>query len=125
MNENNLEIEYDTKNPRYFAAGVILGALLGTLLGTLAGAAAMLLMAPQSGQKTRKQIRRKGRDMRNQTVETLEGGVRQVRNKAQHVSTGIHDQAEDMQQRGQELVDNQKERWTPVVEAGKAAVNGS
>lgn len=121
MNEDNFEIQYTTKNPAYFLVGVI----LGSLLGMLAGAAAMLLLAPQSGQNTRKQIRRKGRNMREQTVETIEGGVRQVRNKAHHVSTGIHDQIEDLEQRGQEVVDDQKERWSPVVVAGKAAVNGS
>ena len=121
MNEDNNEIQYETSNPIYFVVGI----LLGSLLGALAGATAMLLLAPQSGEKTRRLIRRKGRDVREQTTETIEGGVRQVRRTAHRVTTDLHDQAEDLQQRGQEVVDEQKERWSPVVKAGKTAVNGS
>lgn len=121
MNETSPETDYGTNHPGYFVAGL----LFGSLLGGLAGAVTMLLLAPQSGKKTRKQIRRKGRDLREQTAETIEGSVKQARTKAHHVSTGIHDQAEDLQQRGQDIVGGQKERWLPVVEAGKTAVNGS
>jgi hypothetical protein len=31
---------------------------------------------------------------------------------------------EEMQQHGKDVVDAQKKRWVPVVEAGKTAVNG-
>lgn len=113
--------------------GLSLGAVLvGALVGALAGALAMLLMAPQSGKKTRAKIEKKGKQLRQQAADTIEGGVEQVRTKANEVvtkanevSAKLHKQAEDLQQRGHEVIEHQKERWTPVVEASKAAVNGS
>jgi gas vesicle protein len=118
MNQENNEVNYIGT----FLAGFLLVG--GLLLGGLIGAVVMLLVAPQSGKKTRKQIRRKGRDLRNQTSDTIEEGVDRVREKAHDVTTRIHEQAGDLQQRGQDVVDGQKERWEPVVEAGKTAVQG-
>lgn len=62
--------------------------------------------------------------MGKQYTKTIESGANQVRDKAHHVTTSIHDRAEDLQQRGQEAVEEQRERWSPVVEAGRTAVNG-
>ena len=121
MNSTDSELEYDNRNPGYFVAGMLLGSLLGALIGALV----MLLLAPQSGVRTRKQIQRKGRDMRLKTTDAVDDTVGQVRDKAHDITSGIHDQAEALQQRGVDAVDHQKERWTPVFEAGKAAVNGS
>ena len=123
MKNNNRGTKHETNNLNRFLAGLLF--LAGTLVGGLIGAGAMLLMAPQSGKKTRKQLWRRGRDMREQTTNTLEDGMKQVRAKAHKVTTKIHKQAEDLQQRGQDLLDQQRERWSPVVEASKTAVNGS
>jgi gas vesicle protein len=124
VDSNSFEDRDDIKIPNGFLTGLVL-MIVGLLVGGLAGAVAMLLLAPQSGKRTRKQIRRKVRDLREQATESLEGGVKQVRATARHVTTSIHDQAEDLQQRGQDVVESQKERWSPVVEAGKTAVQGS
>lgn len=121
MNSNDQEVLYDNNNPGYFVAGVMLGSLLGGLVGAIV----MLLMAPQAGAKTRKQIQRKSRDLRVKTTDAIEDGVGEVRAKVHQATTGIHDGAETLQQRGEDLVDHQKVRWTPVVKAGKKAVNGS
>ncbi len=121
MNKNEQEFQIDANNPGYFVAGI----MLGSLLGGLAGAAAMLLLAPQSGEKTRKQMRRKGRDMRTQMTDAIEDGADAVRAKRHEVTEALHDQAETLQQRADDYVDHQKERWTPVVEAGKTAVSDS
>lgn len=101
------------------------GFLVGTLVGGLIGATAMLLMAPQSGQKTRAKIQRAGLELREQTVTGLEDAVAQTRAKANEITTGVREKAEKIQQRGQEMLDQQKERWTPVVEAGQKAVQGN
>lgn len=98
--------------------------LAGLLIGGLAGAGAMLLLAPQSGKSTRTQIQEKSIELRDQTVKSVEDTVAQVRSKANQISTSLHKQAEDLQHRGQEMLDEQKERWAPVVEAGKTAVQG-
>jgi len=121
MNSNELERQYDNHNPVTFVAGMLLGSLLGALIGALV----MLLLAPQTGLKTRKQIQRKGRDMRRKTTDAVDDTVEQVRDKAHDITSGIHDQADALQQRGVDMVDHQKERWSPVLEAGKTAVNGS
>lgn len=120
MNDTDLETQPDNNNPGYLVAGLVFGGLLGALVGALV----MLLLAPQSGAKMRKQIRRKARDLGDQYIKTIENGANQVRDKAHHVTTSIHDRAEDLQQLGQDVVDEQRERWSPVVEAGKTAVNG-
>jgi gas vesicle protein len=122
MNNTNDEYEYDVYQSSGFLAGLVF--LAGLLFGGLIGAGTMLLLAPQSGKKTRLQIQRKGRDLRVHTADAVDGGVTQVRNKARDISTNIHDHAEDLQQRGQDVVDQQKERWSPVVEAGITAVQG-
>ena len=123
MNNNNEQYKQDANNLNGFLAGFVF--LGGLLLGGLAGAGAMLLLAPQSGKKTRTQIRRKGRDLRVQTTDAIEDGVEQVRDKAHQVTASIHDQAEELQQRGQDVVDHGKERLSVVVEAGKTAVNNA
>jgi gas vesicle protein len=84
------------------------GFLAGLLLGSLAGAGVMLLLAPQSGEKTRTNIQQQGQKLREQTAESIEDGVKQVRDKAQQVTTSIQDQAEELQQRRQDVVDQQK-----------------
>lgn len=121
MNNDDQEILYETANPILFVAGMLLGSLLGGLVGALV----MLLLAPQSGVNTRRQIRRKSRDLRAKTADTIEDGVDEVRAKARQVVTGIHDGAEGLRQHGEDMVDSQKERWGPVVDAGKSAINNS
>lgn len=123
MDDDSYEDDYDVDTVSRFFAGLML--LTGLLLGSLVSVTATLLLAPQSGKKTRRQIQQKGKKLRKQTAKAVDEGVNQVRAKAQQVSTGIQEQAEALQQRGVDAVDQQKERWSPVVEAGKTAVNGS
>jgi gas vesicle protein len=110
----------------------IRGFVAGVLVGGLAGAGVMLLLAPQSGLRTQAQIRRKGMDLRDQAVGSMEDAMDQARATSQEITAKVHEQAdkvqlqaEKMQQRGQHALDVQKERWAPVVEAGKTAANGS
>jgi len=99
--------------------------LAGLLIGSLAGAGTMLLLAPQPGKKTRAQIQRKSIELRNQATETVEDAVAQSRVKARQITADVREQAEALQQRGQNMLDEQKERLSTVVEAGKTAVQGS
>ena len=106
--------EYDTSNVTAVLAGLLFVA--GILLGALAGAVAMLLLAPQSGKKTRRQIRRKGKALRKQTAGTIEDGVAQVRATAHDVTGSIHEQTEALQQRGQDILEAGKEHLATAVE---------
>lgn len=123
-----MENEYNTYEQN---GQVALGFLAGLLIGGLAGAVTTLLLAPQSGQRTRAQIQRKGIALRDQATDALEETIEDARNTGRRLSADVHQQAakiqkqaEKIQQRGQDLLDGQKERWSPVVEAGQKAVNG-
>ena len=109
-----------------------LGFVAGLLIGSLAGAGTMLLLAPQSGKRTRAQIRHQGLELRDQATETIDDALTQARTTGHQISATVQKQAEKVQkqaekvqQRGQDLIDGQKERWSPVVAAGQKAVNGS
>jgi len=105
-----------------YNANHIGGLFAGLLFGGLAGAAAGLLLAPQSGKETRAQIQEKTIELRDQAVKTMEDAAAEVRAKANEITASMQKQAEELQQRGQNLLTEQKERWSPVVEAGKTAV---
>jgi len=93
----------------------------GLLAGGLAGAGAMLLLAPQSGKKTRAQIRRKSSDLHEQTVKTVEDAVAQARGKAHQIADDVHEQAGELQQRGQDMLDEQRGHLSKTLkDAGKA-----
>ena len=67
----------------------ITGVLVAILVGGLAGAVAMLLLAPQSGRETRRQIQEKGIELRDRTSEAVEDTLAQVRTSANRVSTDV------------------------------------
>jgi gas vesicle protein len=48
------------------------GVVVSMVVGGLAGAGAMLLLAPQSGEKTRMQIKEKGVELRDHTTGMME-----------------------------------------------------
>ena len=127
MQYHDDETEHDDHNGQ-----TALGFLAGLVIGGLAGAVTMLLMAPQSGQRTRAQIQRKGMALREQASDTLEETMDQARDTGRQISATVQKQADKLQrqagkiqQRGQDMLDEQKERWSPVVEAGQKAAKGS
>jgi gas vesicle protein len=84
------------------------GFLTGLLVGGLAGAGAMLLLAPQSGKKTRAQIQQRSIELRDQTVKTVEGAAAQVRGKARQITDDVREQVGELQQHGQNMIDEQR-----------------
>jgi gas vesicle protein len=102
-------------------AKYVWGFLAGLLVGGLAGAGAMLLLAPQSGKKTRAQIRQNSIELRDQTVKTVEGGVAQARGKARQITDDVREQTGELQQRGQDMLDEQRGHLSKTLkDAGKA-----
>jgi gas vesicle protein len=93
----------------------IMGVLLGTLIGALAGALTMLLLAPQSGKDTRKQLQEKGIELRDRTSEILDDTLAQVRTSAKKVQMGVKDSGK---LQAAEQLDNLSE----AAQAGKKAV---
>ena len=97
------------------------GFLAGLLVGGLAAAGAMLLLAPQSGKETRAQIRRKSIELRHQTVKTVGGAVAQVRGKARQITDDVCEEAGELQQRGQDMLDEQRGHLSKTLKGlGKA-----
>jgi gas vesicle protein len=66
-----------------------LNILAGMVIGGLAGAVAMLLLAPQSGKDTRRQIQEKGIELRDRTTEMVEDTIAQVRSNPNKVTMGV------------------------------------
>jgi gas vesicle protein len=94
------------------------GVMAGMLVGGLAGAVTMLLLAPQSGKDTRKQIQEKGMELRDRTTQLVENTVAQARTTANKVSVGLKD-------RGQEIAMEQLENVADAAQAGKKAIRSS
>ena len=110
MMHENQDYDYPTNNIR--------GILGGMLVGSLAGAVTMLLLAPQSGKDTRKQIQEKGIELRDRTTELVGDTITQVRSQANKITVGLKD-------RGQELAVKQLDQVSEAAQAGKKAIQSS
>src|SRR5688572_22506948 len=110
MIHENQEYRYPTNNS--------FGVLAGMLIGALAGAVTMLILAPQSGKDTRRQIQEKGIELRARTTELVEDTLAQVRTKANKITMGLED-------RGRELAVEQLDNVSEAAQAGKKAIQSS
>src|SRR5258708_23922646 len=63
-----------------------LSVAAGLLIGSVAGALTMLLLAPQSGKETRKQVQEKGLELRDRTAAVVKEKVAQVRSSTDKFS---------------------------------------
>ena len=110
MIHENKDFRYTTNNT--------LGVLGGMLIGALAGAATALLLAPQSGRDTRRQIQEKGIELRDRTTELVDDTMAQVRTNANKITM-------ELKSRGQEVAAEQLENLSEAAQAGKKAVESS
>lgn len=117
MNNQNQDPEYHNSN--------ILGILTGMLIGGLAGAVTMLLLAPQSGKRTRMQIQEKGIELRDRTTEMVEDAMAQARLGGHKIARDGRRKANELLQQGQELVADQIEHVSDAVKAGKKAIQAA
>lgn len=93
----------------------ILGILAGFLIGSLAGAIAMLLLAPQSGKETRKQIGQRGIELRDDATEMMDDAVTQMHTSANKFVSGGRKKLTDLK----ELASDQLDRVADLAHAGK------
>ena len=91
--------------------------LTGFLLGAVAGAAAALLLAPQSGEETRQQIREGGIELQSRTGDLTEAG----RKRAEELAAQARARAEEAGHRSRLALDEQRSRLQETVEEGKEA----
>ncbi|RJP51023.1 MAG: YtxH domain-containing protein [Anaerolineaceae bacterium] len=117
MSHENQEPEYHNTN--------ILSVLVGLLVGALAGALTMLLLAPQSGEDTRTQIKEKSIELRDRTTEMIEDTMAQVRANRDKITMGGRRKAQELLHQGQALVVEQLEHVSEAAQAGKKAIQSS
>ncbi|MHB9031495.1 MAG: YtxH domain-containing protein [Anaerolineae bacterium] len=96
--------------------------LSGLLAGSLLGAGAMFVLAPNSGSKTRRLLKKQGRKLRNQVNDTMEDTVRPIRRKTRDLMEAARTKAEVVGERGQEILARQKELASRVVETDRKAL---
>lgn len=101
------------------------GFLAGMLFGGLAGAGAMLMLAPQSGLRTRVKIQKKSIELRDQATEAVDGAMSQARAKVNQVKSDVSKGATELKHRGKDMVDERVAQVNAVVDAGKDMVKGS
>jgi gas vesicle protein len=110
MIHENQEFKYPANNT--------LGVLGGMLIGALAGAATALLLAPQSGKDTRRQLQEKSMELRDRTTEMVDDTMAKVRTNANKITM-------DLKNRGQEVAAEQLENVSDAAQAGKKAIENS
>jgi len=98
----------------------------GLVIGSLAGAALALLLAPQSGEETRAQIRDKSLEYKDRAEE----GVLEARRQAEKQIVTLQDQVSKLQQqvnvmqeKGKGQVETWQEKGKDALEKGKQALS--
>jgi len=109
--------------------------LAGFILGGLVGAAAALILAPQSGEQTRTQIREKGIELRDRAEDVAEDARKraevaaaearkradELAARADMAATEARKRADELAARSREVYDQQRVKLGSAVEEGKKA----
>ena len=85
----------------------------------------MLLLAPQSGKRTRAKIQLRGMELRDQATDAVDDAVVQTRDRVHRIRAGAQRNMGRLQHRAKLVLEEQTARVADVVEAGKHAVLGS
>jgi gas vesicle protein len=99
--------------------------LAGMLIGAAAGAAAMLLLAPQSGRDTRMQIHDKSIELRDRTTDAVDDAVHKLRSGTSMLVADGRKKAEEIKEKGQDLLADQLENVSAAAQSGKRAVQNA
>jgi len=102
--------------------------LIGFVIGGLTGAITALLLAPQSGEETRTQIKERAIELRDKTAESAsevysqaEAAAQEAIRRAEALLAKAKEAAADVQQRGQKILEEQKTR----LSGGKSSEEAS
>ena len=100
----------------------------GLLLGGIAGAITALLLAPQSGEETRKVIVEKSIELKEKALETVdearlraEKAADDARIAAQEYTQKLQEQAKSIQEQGRVILEEQKQKISKSTKGGKKA----
>src|SRR5512138_110673 len=115
---------YEYQEHKY-SRNTITSILVGVLVGGLAGAVSVLLLVPQSGKDTRKQLQKKGIELRDRTNEMVDDTMAQVRTKADKMAVSGREKINELTQRGQKIAMEKLEHVSEDAQAGKKAIQSS
>ena len=99
--------------------------LAGLMLGGLVGTGTMLLLAPQSGRRTREEIQEGARDLRDRTTDSVKGAVTGARSRAEQLASDMRGKAGELQDQGRDVAIKQLDRVSSVAQARKEALQAS
>lgn len=97
------------------------GGIGGFLFGVLAGAAVALLFAPQSGEETRRQLRERGRRIRDTAEDHLEDWQERIEEGYEEAKARVEEGFRSARRR----VGETREQARDAVDAGKAALGSA
>jgi gas vesicle protein len=102
----------------------------GLLIGGIAGAITALLLAPQSGEETRKVLIDKSMELKDMAVESVEEArqraekaAEDARLAAQEYSKKAQEQAKKFQEQGRVILEEQKQKLDKVTKGRKKAAD--
>lgn len=91
--------------------------LIGFIIGGLTGAAISLIMAPQTGEETREflkdraiELRDKAQETAQTTAQSVGSTASDVRSRAGDIANKAKSNADDLRQRGQVVIEEQRNR---------------
>ena len=99
--------------------------LSGFLLGGLIGAAVALLMAPASGEETRKMIYDKSMELRDKTTDELEKAAAVARTRADELTKMARERAGEVTKMARERTEDIRDRVDDIRARGEAAVEAA
>lgn len=91
--------------------------LVGFLLGGIAGAATVIFLAPQSGEETREQIRKRGIEMQKRAEKTLADAQSMI----EEVVTDIQDRTQTLQTQSRVVLEEGQQQLSQAIKETKAA----
>ncbi len=94
----------------------------GLLMGGIIGAATALLMAPQSGEETRRLLRERGIELRDMSTEALEKAAAEARSRAEELTRMARQQADEMRGQAQQMRSKGEAAVEGLRNRGEAAV---
>ena len=91
-------------------------------IGGLIGAGVALLMAPQSGEKTRSLIRDKSFELKDKAIGTAEDTRARAEKQIEDLTNQAKEKVSFVKNRGQEMMDEQKSRMKDRAESAKESI---
>jgi len=100
--------------------------LIGFAVGALTGAAVSLIMAPQSGEETRKMIKEKAIELKDKAVDTYEEtkikaekAYEDAKLKAEELTELTKQKATELKSKGQIVIDETREKVAETIRPKK------